>query len=156
MTIADDDIINLRSGAHRWGYAAGEVLEARRWFLKNADGDAARADWDEHKAWFRRAAAALNPLLAESMAQKHSYEERVAAYEAQHRPVALSDAEMLALGKEVCEDPTLGGMMRQGRPLTNREFGAILMFKTEDEVMRFAADYLAWIERLEQERESGL
>lgn len=40
-----------------------------------------------------------------------------------------SQAADLALGEEIIADPTLDGLERLGRPLTNREIAALLLYR---------------------------
>lgn len=44
----------------------------------------------------------------------------------------MTEAEWLALGREVAEDPTCQNMMRQGRPLMNVEMHAYTVYAREE------------------------
>ena len=51
-----------------------------------------------------------------------------------------SESDLLELGREVEEDPTLDGMSRAGRPLTNTEMSAAMLYRRTER--RKAEDFL--------------
>lgn len=111
------------------------------------------ASRDQREA-FRRAAKSLGPSIAEAMRGQEECRRRIDELDP---PSALPDFEpmtdeqIMQLGKEVADDPTLGGMMRQGRPLTNMEMVAYANYVHEDALTRFAREWLAMAEDAQQE-----
>lgn len=73
----------------------------------------------------------------------------------------MTDEDLLQLGAEVANDPTLGGMCRQGRPLTNVEMSALLRWHKEpsqrlaESAVGFCQRLLNWLKESSKGDENG-
>lgn len=134
-----------------WGLVMAELIKQRAFLNRLASEE--RGCGDEHRDCYRRAARALGPVISYAESEKRKLDDVLAALERELWPPreAISDEELLRLGREVCEDPTHKAQMRQGRPLTNIEMVAVIHWLDEDPPLRFARELVAWLDSIEEE-----
>lgn len=144
--MATETLTDLYVLAGYWGDCAKTLIDKRDHLREMATCDW-RRDPEEVRECYRRAASALGPVIHQAVAAQKRLKDRIAELEPPPPPVPplLTDEEMLALGKEVEEHPTFENMCRQGRPMTNQEMSAVLMWTNKDCLSRFMYRFIDWV-----------